>query len=151
MKSRSVLLISHRLSFFAQADHVVVLDQKGRVVEAGAPRAPLQTPGSKLGQLHEAAVAELGFAASESSDGEVRAQATESASQIAIKPVESGIVSSCRTCSGLGPSPKWPILAGARGRSRSPRAQTGRPSAGKDRKYRENSKVRIDLALSPRD
>jgi subfamily B ATP-binding cassette protein MsbA len=50
-RGRTVVVIAHRLATVADADQVVVLD-RGRVVEAGAPSALLRNEG-QFARLHE--------------------------------------------------------------------------------------------------
>jgi subfamily B ATP-binding cassette protein HlyB/CyaB len=50
-KGRTVLIIAHRLSTVRHANRIVVVD-KGRIVETGAPKALLQQADSHFSQLH---------------------------------------------------------------------------------------------------
>jgi ABC-type multidrug transport system fused ATPase/permease subunit len=55
---KTIVLISHRLSFVAFADHVVVLGEGGRVIEAGR-RDVLIERGGDFAQLYLTAAQEL--------------------------------------------------------------------------------------------
>jgi ATP-binding cassette, subfamily C, bacterial CydC len=57
-REHTVLIISHRLSFAALADHVVLMDKFGTVVEEGAPQE-LKATGGTFSQLFGAAQSEL--------------------------------------------------------------------------------------------
>jgi ABC-type multidrug transport system fused ATPase/permease subunit len=57
-RNHTVVMISHRLAFAGCADHVVVLNGIGEVVEQGAPKDLILSNGV-FASLHEAAVAEL--------------------------------------------------------------------------------------------
>jgi ABC-type multidrug transport system fused ATPase/permease subunit len=60
---RTVLLISHRISFVSHAAHVVIMDQQGVVVEEGHPAQMLSEETSVLFKLYKTALIELGAAA----------------------------------------------------------------------------------------
>ena len=57
-RNHTVIMISHRLAFASCADHVVVLNNTGEVVEEGEPRDLFQKSGV-FATLHAASVAEL--------------------------------------------------------------------------------------------
>jgi ATP-binding cassette, subfamily B, heavy metal transporter len=57
-RERTILMVSHRLSFAAYADHVIVLGDEGRVVEEGS-REELLRRGGQFHALHSAALLEL--------------------------------------------------------------------------------------------
>jgi ABC-type multidrug transport system fused ATPase/permease subunit len=57
-RNHTVVMISHRLAFAGCADHVVVLNALGEVVEQGAPKDLILSQGV-FASLHDAAVAEL--------------------------------------------------------------------------------------------
>ena len=56
-RTRTILIISHRLAFAGYADHIVILED-GRVIESGS-REALMEPGRTFRRLHEAAISEL--------------------------------------------------------------------------------------------
>lgn len=56
--ARTVLMFSHRLSFAAYADHIIVFGENGSIIEEGAP-AELLHRKSTFAQLYAAARAEL--------------------------------------------------------------------------------------------
>lgn len=57
-RNHTVIMISHRLAFAGCADHVVVLNNTGEIVEEGEPRDLFQKNGV-FATLHAASVAEL--------------------------------------------------------------------------------------------
>lgn len=61
LKGKTALLVTHKMSFTALADHVVVLDENGDVVEQNHPRT-LRESGGKFAQVYEAAMRELEIA-----------------------------------------------------------------------------------------
>lgn len=57
--SRTVLIITHRVSLISSASHAVVLGQDARVVEEGEPLALLADPTSLLADLYRVSMADL--------------------------------------------------------------------------------------------
>lgn len=57
-RNDTVIMISHRLAFAGCADHVVILNNLGQVVEEGAPTDLIHRNGV-FTSLHKASVAEL--------------------------------------------------------------------------------------------
>lgn len=58
-RNRTVILISHKLSFANTADHLIILSSEGKVIEQGIPKDLLATQGSKFQEIYNAAKNEL--------------------------------------------------------------------------------------------
>lgn len=56
---RTVIMISHKLSFANTADHIVILSDAGKTLEEGAPQELLKDPSSRFKKIYEAAKSEL--------------------------------------------------------------------------------------------
>lgn len=62
-QSRTVILISHKLSFVNSADYLIVLGNEGNVVEEGTPQELLKKEDSVFRNLYDVAVKELSLTA----------------------------------------------------------------------------------------
>ena len=58
-KKRTVILISHKLSFVNSAAHLILLSSDGEIVEQGSPKELLNQPNSKFNEIYLAAKNEL--------------------------------------------------------------------------------------------
>lgn len=59
--NRTVVLISHKLSFIHTADYLVLLDSKGNIVEQGEPQKLLKDSETTIHKLYHSALEELTF------------------------------------------------------------------------------------------
>ncbi|HEY5750078.1 MAG TPA: ABC transporter ATP-binding protein [Chryseolinea sp.] len=61
-QNRTVILISHKLSFANSADHIILLNSQGSIVETGTPADLRENKGSAFHKLYEIALKELSVA-----------------------------------------------------------------------------------------